>query len=617
MGKHALSRGEPCPGFFNLMLQSVMLSRLLPTLLFFSVCCGCGEPSQPGAGLPTKLIEPPPVRRKFDFKSAPEKRSVTQAQLPNLSFPKFTDVAQELGIQFVYDNGASPKALMVESTGGGCGWFDYDGDGRLDLFVTQGGVPDISPTGTRPPDACFRQTADGQFVDVALLAGLADTNYGQAVAIADVDNDGFDDLFVSNVGPCVLYLNQGDGTFRNATDWLKGKRNVWSTSAAWGDVDHDGDLDLYVCNYTIYDPYHPIPCLNKQGEPTICHPVHVSPEADEFFINSGDGELVESSQRLGLFGPGNKGLGVVIADFTDDGWPDIFVANDVNANFLFVNESGQSFKESAYVLGGAFSAAGETQANMGIAFGDYDQNGRPDVCITHFTGEGHTLYQNLGPLGLQDVTARTGLRDATMSKLGFGTVMSDFNLDGHMDLFFTHGHIDPKFRTLEGYEMTPQLFSFDGSRWRDGSAQAGAFFSQRAVGRGVASADYDRDGDLDLCIVHQNSPLALLRNDSSLGHGLRVRLVGRTSNRNGYNARVTVTCGDRRWVSELAGGTSYAATHERILFFGLGPQSGPGNVEVVWPSGIVDNIELPLLDTLIEVHEGQGAISRFGAVPAP
>jgi hypothetical protein len=254
---------------------------------------------------------------------------------------------------------------------------------------------------------------------------------------------------------------------------------------------------------------------------------------------------------------------------------------------------------------------------MGIAFGDYDGNGFPDVCLTHFTGEGHTLYQNLGPLGLQDVTAQTGLRGATMSKLGFGAVMNDFNLDGHMDLFFTHGHIDPKFRSLEGYEMSPQVYSFDGARWQDGSAQAGAFFSRLAVGRGVASADYDRDGDLDLCVVHQNSPLALLRNDSPRGRGLRVRLIGRTSNRNGYNARVSVHCGDKRWVSELPGGTSYAATHERVLFFGLGDQSGAGRVEIAWPSGLVDRIELFDLDTSLDVLEGQGAISRTAVIPVP
>jgi hypothetical protein len=259
------------------------------------------------------------------------------------------------------------------------------------------------------------------------------------------------------------------------------------------------------------------------------------------------------------------------------------------------------------ILGGAFSATGEAQANMGIAFGDFDQNGWMDLCITHFTGEGHTLYQNLGPQGLQDVTALTGLREPTISKLGFGTVMSDFNLDGHVELFFTNGHIDPAFADSEGYEMLPQLFSFDGARWRDGSARAGEFFACQYVGRGVATADFDRDGDLDLCVVHQNSPAALLRNDSRLGHGLCVEVVGRVSNRSGYGVQVTVQYGEKRLKNEFAGGTSYAASHERLLFFGLGEWEGPCRVEVRWPTGTIDLVELQHPDQRLTVVEGEGA----------
>jgi enediyne biosynthesis protein E4 len=579
---------------------------------FGGVCCGCAPPQAAPVAVPVARAVPP---RKFDFTPVPSKgRSPAPLVDHDVEFPHFTDVARASGIDHVYDNGASPKALMVESTGGGCGWFDYDRDGRLDLFLTQGGVPDAPSDSPRPPDVCYRQIDDGQFVEVGRLAGLDDPGYGQGVAIGDVDNDGFDDVFVANVGRSSLFVNQGDGTFRQARDWLVGKRNVWSSSAAWGDIDRDGDLDLYVCNYTKYDPYHPVECRDKQGHPTICHPRNVEPEPDEFFLNTGDGKLVEVSQKLALFGPGNKALGVVIADLTGDDWPDIFVANDTMANFFLVNEEGRHFRESALILGGAFSATGETQANMGIAFGDFDQNGWIDLCLTHFTGEGHTLYQNLGSQGLEDVTARTGLREPTLSKLGFGTVMSDFNFDGQMDLFFTNGHIDPAFADTEGYEMTPQLFSFDGARWRDGSSRAGEFFQRKSVGRGVASADYDRDGDLDLCVVHQNSPVALLRNDSKLGHGIRVGVIGRTSNRSGYGAKVIVHYGDKRLVNEIAGGTSYAASHERLLFFGLGDWTGSCRVEVRWPAGGADLLELPHADETLIVMEGKGRIS-VGGIP--
>ncbi len=589
------------------------LTRITLTCLWLiALAAGCAEVASPTPSLDKAAVAPPATPRKFDFKPVQPKAPHKVASVPSLSVPRFVDMAEASGIRHIYDNGASPKALMVESTGGGCGWLDYDLDGRLDLFLTQGGVPDAAPDAPRPPDVLYRQGADGQFVDVAAFTGVGDRGYGQGVAIGDANNDGFDDLFVTNVGRCSLFVNQGDGTFRQSIDSLIGKRDVWSTSAAWGDVDRDGDLDLYVCNYTVYDPYKPTPCFDKSGGLMICHPAHIDPEPDEFFVNQGDGQFTEASRQLGLYGPSNKGLGVLIADLSGDEWPDIFVANDVSANFLFVNEAGESFKESALVMGGAYSATGESQANMGIAFGDYDQNGWQDVCITHFTGEGHTLYQNLGPLGLQDVTAQTGLREATMSKLGFGTIMSDFNLDGHMDMYFASGHIDPRFRNLEGYEMTPQLFSFDGARWRDGSDEAGDFFQRRAVGRGVASADYDRDGDLDLCVVFQNSELALLRNDSQLGNGIRVMAIGRQSNRNGYGARLTLTYGEKQLKSEIAGGTSYAAANERTQFLGLGGWNGSCRLELVWPSGAVDVMELDHPNELVIVREGAG---RIPAIP--
>lgn len=568
---------------------------------------GCNPPAPPAATSPSAAPEP----RAFDFTPAP-KRIADRVSQVEFEFPRFADVASQSGVRHSYENGASPKALMVESTGGGCGWFDYDGDGRLDLFLTQGGVPDAAETSANPPDALYRQIDGACFSDVAELAGVGDRGYGQGVALGDFDNDGFDDVFVANVGRSSFYRNQGDGTFLLSNDALTGKRDVWSSSVAWGDVDRDGDIDLYVCNYARYDPRHPVSCRNKQGQPTICHPREVEPEPDEFFLNTGDGRLVEVSHSLGLFGPGNKALGVVIADLTGDDWPDIFVANDTQANFLFVNEEGRRFRESAMLLGGAFSGTGEAQANMGIAFGDYDQNGWPDLCLTHFTGEGHTLYQNLGARGLQDVTARTGLRQSTLSKLGFGAVMSDLNLDGRMDLFFANGHIDPAFADSEGYEMNPQLFSFDGERWQDGSSVAGEYFAGKYVGRGVASADYDCDGDLDLCVVHQNSPAALLRNDSKLQHGIRVQVTGRVSNRNGYGAKVFVRYGDKRQAQEMAGGTSYAASHERMLFFGLGDWQGACQVEVRWPSGIVDLVELPHADGLVSVLEGASSREKMG-----
>ncbi len=580
-------------------------------LLLVTGIAGCSEStrtSDQGVEIRDSALQT--EKKKFNFRPRATTKAETDAA-SELEFPAFVDAAASLGVNFVFDNGTSPRALMMESTGGGCGWTDYDRDGRLDLYLTQGGPLCPQPQDQLLEDALFRQLPNGQYLNTAAMAGIRDTAFGHGIAAGDYDNDGFDDLFVANAGRSHLYLNQGDGTFLDGTGRITGLRDVWSSSPAWGDIDRDGNLDLYVCNYAIYDPCHPIQCLDKEGIPSICHPRNVEPEPDEFFLNSGDGQLVECSQSLGLFGKGNKGLGVVIADLTGDLWPDIYVANDTTANFFFVNDgTGENFTESAMILGGAFNASGEPQASMGVAFGDYDNNGLPDLLLTHFTGESNTLYRNLGPQGLQDVSALVNLREASLPMLGFGAVLSDFNSDTHMDLFVTNGHVDPRYADSEGYEMEPQLFSFDGVLWRERSSSAGDFLSRPAVGRGVALGDFDGDGDADLVVVHHNSPTALLRNESKSGRRLRVALIGRSSNRNGYNSRVSTKFGESEQTSELAGGTSYAASHEHVLTFGLGDFAGPVHMEVHWTSGTIDMLEISPGDEVITVLEGIGPVGN-------
>ncbi len=583
---------------FARKVQKSMASQRFPdvwlvaTGLMLLPLFGCGSEDKP-APESVEITEPNVPKFNFLARQARKKEDPAQ-QAAVTEFPTFVDVSHSLGVDFTYDNGASSKALMVESTGGGCGWIDFDHDGRLDLYLTQGGDP-CGETGLR--DAVYRQTLSGQFVECRLQTGIDDAGYGHGVGVADFDNDGFDDVFVANVGRNRLFKNLGDGTFGDVTDDMVGGRDVWSSSVAWGDVDRDGDLDIYVCNYSIYDPRNPIECLDKDGIASICHPRNVEPEPDEFFINNGDGRFTESSHEMGLYGEGNKGLGVVVADLTGDLWPDIYIANDTTANFFFVNDgTGKTFKESSLFLGGGYCATGEAQASMGIAFGDYDKNGFPDLFLTHFTGEHNTLYSNLGPQGLQDVSGLVGLRQPSLSKLAFGTVMSDFNLDGSMDLFVTNGHIDPRYFDGEGYEMTPQVFSFDGQQWHEQPAVEGDFLSRKAVGRAVGSADYDVDGDLDLCVVHHNSPTAILRNESTLGTGLRLALIGRTSNRSALQAQVRVTGSDNvPLAQEVVSGTSFGAAHDRTLFFGMGKTIGPWKVEISWPSGLSQHL-------LIEDH---------------
>jgi enediyne biosynthesis protein E4 len=439
---------------------------------------------------------------------------------------------------------------------------------------------------------------------VTNATGIDERGYSQGIAVGDFDNDGFDDIFVTNVGPDALYRNQGDGTFIDVTDATIGRDKLWGSSAAWGDLDLDGDLDLYVCNYVDFDPYHPIECRNAKGLKIMCEPNnHVDPVPDECFLNMGDGSFQPVARERGLSGPGNKALGVAIADFNNDGWPDIFVANDTTPNFLFINRHDGTFVDEAQVLGCAVSADGQAQANMGIAVGDYDRNGWLDAFVTHFEGEWNTLYRNQGPAGFQDVSAVVGLVPLRMSWVGFGTVMHDFNQDGKEELFVANGHLgDPK-QVGVALEMPPQCFTFDGSRWHECSQQAGAYFGGRYVGRGVAMADFDDDGDVDLAVVHQNLPMALLRNDSQRGHWLKLQFVGRRSNRNAIGARATVHHETANLLQELAGGTSYCAAHQPILVFGLGESAAPCRVEIHWPNGAAQTFDEVRVDQTLLLLE--------------
>lgn len=487
--------------------------------------------------------------------------------------------------------------------GGGCAWLDYDRDGWPDLYLGQGGDPAAPAEALRPIDCVYRNLGNGVFLDVTSAAGIDEHGYGQGVAAGDYDNDGFEDLFVTNVGFNVLFHNRGDGTFRPVELTAPSAERRWSTSAAWGDIDRDGDLDLFVARYCDYDPYHPRPCFRQNGSPGVCHPKDVEPYPDEFYLNDGDGTFRPVAQERGLSGPGNRALGVAIADFDNDDWPDIFVANDTTMNFLFINRQDGSFDERAQFLGCAVNVNGSPQANMGIAVGDYDRNGFLDLYVTHFHAEWNTLYQNLGLSGFHDVTAPARLATPTMGKLGFGAVMGDFDQNGFQELIVANGHIDDVTEKGVEYEMHAQLFAYNGETWDDASQNAGAFFRTKTIGRAVATADYDQDGDLDVVYVPQNSKTILLRNDSQRGRWLKLRFSCKTSNRFGIGTRVTLHSGSGTWMQELAGGTSYCCSHEPVLVFGLGELSGPCRLEIRWPGGQTTSLTDVSVDQSLTVYE--------------
>ena len=496
---------------------------------------------------------------------------------------RFIQTASLKGLEFTYQNGSLGHRLMSEGTGGGCGWLDFDRDGAWDLYLVQGGVADASPSEIQPSDQLYRNL-NGQFANVSEPSRIHEPRYGQGVAVGDLDNDGFDDLYVTNIGGNTLWRNQGDGTFVAVQNWADTNWTGWSTSAAWADVDCDGDLDLYVCNYCDFSPLSPVVCRNPAGQQMQCQPNQVNPVPDHYYENLGDGRFRECSRERGFVGDGNRALGVVIADFIGDRRPEILVANDATANFLFVEESPGRFVDQAARYGCAFDANGRAQANMGIAVGDYDRNGTLDAYITHFEGEWNTLYANDGESGFHDATAETGALECTLPWVGFGVAWQDFDQDGFDELLVANGHIDDLGRERV-LSMPPQILSFDGRRWHDIGLNAGTYFQKNYVGRAVAEADIDGDGDLDLAIVHQNTPMELLENQSQRGNWLSLEFVGRQSNRRGIGVRVVVRKNDRILMQELAGGVGYCSSRQPRLTFGLGSDAAPCDIEIDWPGG--------------------------------
>ena len=570
---------------------------------------GAGEPQQQSAaGREGTAGGPSPFA--FDL-TTPAKTAVgSSADARPATCTPFDDVAAATGLEHVYDNGEDGKSLMAEATGGGAGWLDYDRDGRPDLHLGQGGDPSAADRAAQPSDRLFRNLpgSDGGavFVDVTELAQLRETGYSQGVAIGDYDDDGFDDIYVTNAGTNTLFRNLGYGTFRDVTKESRTGDARWSSSAAWADLDGDHDLDLYVCNYLQYDILDPLPCNNPQGEPRICHPRDIDPWPDACFLNNGDGTFRDAASEMGLFGPGNKGLGVAVADFTADGLVDLYVANDTEANFLFVNQGGGRFEERAMVLGCAVDRLGRTQASMGLAVGDYDNDGSLDIYSAHFYDESNTLYRGLGTAGFEDVTGLVGLHTPTLPRLGFGTIFCDFDADGLMDLFIANGHIE-NFPGNPLLAQQPQLLEWTGSTWHDCSSMSGPFFEIRQVARGVAAADYDGDGDVDLAVVHQNTPVALLENRAELGRWLGLEFVGTTSNRRGIGCKAVVRCGEQTITQQLIAGSSYASSHQPRLFVGLGPDADNAatacQVEITWPSGIVQTLDNVALGQTLTVTE--------------
>ncbi len=533
------------------------------------------------------------------------------------SVPRFEDRGPASGLaSFILDNGRSPMHQLPEAFCGGVGLIDFDGDGFLDVYCVQGGSFPPGRGAQMPGDRLFRNRGDGTFQDVTAAAGIAamPRGYGHGVSVGDFDNDGHPDLFVTRFRSYALYHNRGDGTFEDVTDkaGLGGDRD-WPTSSAFADLDNDGDLDLYVCHYARWDTDNPRICTDPSGTFKItCDPRVVESLPDHVFRND-SGRFVDMTEQAGIVDKDGRGLGVVAADLDGDGLVDLFVANDSTANYLYHNLGGFRFEEAGHVAGVAANAAGGYQAGMGVACGDLDGDGLPDLVVTNFYGESTSFFHNLGEGLFADHTAAIGLAAPSRFVLGFGAAFLDANNDGYLDLMTANGHISD-LRPLFPCPMTAQLYLGRGyGALTDVTSRAGPVFEQLYVGRGLAVGDLDNDGRLDAVMAAQNDPIVVFHNVTTPddSHFITLRLEGTKSNRDGVGAMVAITAGGRRQVRWRLGGGSYQSAGEAQLHAGLGSIDRVESVEVRWPSGKLDTYRNLAADRGYRLREGDASPLRL------
>jgi thioredoxin-like negative regulator of GroEL len=531
--------------------------------------------------------------------------------------PYFTDDASVSGLKFTYDSGHSEQRQIPETSGGGVGLLDYDNDGFLDVYLVQGGAFPPDPSRPNQGDRLFRNRGDGTFDDVTAASALSEMprGYGHGVTVGDYDNDGYPDVFVTRWRSYALYHNLGDGTFEDATAAVgfAGDRD-WPTSAAFADLDGDGELDLYVCHYLAWDPGHPRVCRNENLQRVVsCSPREFTPMPDHVFRNDGH-RFVDVTAEAGFSEREGRGLGVVAADLDGDYRIDVFVANDMSANYMFRNQGQFHFEEVGQAAGAASSAEGTYKAGMGIACGDLDGDGLVDLAVGNFYGESATFYHNLGQGLFADHSSAVGLLAPTRYVLSFGMAFLDSDNDAHLDLAVANGNVDD-LRPAGPFEMVTQLLTGDANgRLKDMTARAGRPWSVPRIGRGLAIGDLDNDGRIDVILFPEDSPIGYFRNRTAgAGHWLSLRLEGTQSNRDAVGASVTVVAGGRRQVAQRFGGGSYQSACDGRLHFGLGAVDRVKAIEVTWPSGKVERFQSVEVDHAYAIREGIGVIAAFNA----
>ena len=571
--------------------------RILALSLTLAVpVCPC---AQAGGLIAISLSQPPP-----------------QTSIPETSFPELKDVTGEVGLDFTNLTGDGTGEYIVGAIGNGAGFFDYDRDGDIDLVIANGSTLDDYVGGGTQMLVLYENSGTGmsrtgasanRFADVTGEAGLARKGWGMGVCVADIDNDGFSDLYLTAYGPNVLFHNVGDGTFEELADaGVAGDR--WSTGCAFGDYDRDGWVDLYVSNYLTFDAASipPRGCVYR-GMRVLCGPLGLEGESDRLYRNNGDGTFTDVTETAGIADPGHYGLGVVFSDLDNDGWPDIYVANDSVPNLLFHNLGDGTFSEVGLRSGTSLSAVGRAQAGMGLAVSDYDGNGTFDIFVTNFANDTNTLYRNLGDMLFVDATAESAAAAASFPYVGWGTGFVDLDNDGWQDLYVANGNI--YFGTVGG-----------GSDWRE--IQPDEVYRNLGDGRfrmmvesvrnpgvrsarGVAFGDYDNDGDVDLVAINLNDRPSFYSNEGGTGnHWISLRLEGVASNRDAIGARIEIDAGGRTSVREIRSGGSFLSHSDLRVHFGLGGATRIERIRIRWPGGNTQELEDVGVNQFLTVREG-------------
>ncbi|MBI1930656.1 CRTAC1 family protein [Candidatus Poribacteria bacterium] len=495
--------------------------------------------------------------------------------------------------------------------GSGAAFLDSDNDGDLDLYIVNSAALPGFVTERKPTNVLYRNDGKGHFTDVTQTAGVGDTGYGMGCVAADYDNDGDPDLYVTNLGENVLYRNNGDGTFTDVTQHAGvDGGDKWSSSCAFVDYDHDGNLDLYVVNYLDYDIAKDGEWYDSRHQRVYGGPLKYEGISDTLYRNNGDGTFTDVSSRVGVYNENGKGLGVTCGDYDNDGRIDIYVANDTTPNFLYRNMGDGTFIEIGLLAGAAYDEDGNAKAGMGVDFGDYNNDGFLDIFVTNFSHETNTLYHNNSDDTFTDVTDIAHLGEPSFLKLGFGTKFFDADNDGDLDIFVTNGHV---YDTVESssdtfeYAQTNQLFANNGDgTFTDISLKSGEHFSQKRVGRGAAFGDYDNDGDMDVLVTNNHDSPVLLRNEGgNRNNWLMIKTVGTKSNRDGIGARINVKTRFHSQMREVQTGGSYLSGHDLRVIFGLGAETKAEQVKITWPSGLEQTLADVEANQLLVITEGK------------